>query len=1014
MQSAQQVSFAHFRLDLANEQLWRGNKPVSLRRQTFAVLRYLVEHAGQVVSKAALLDALWPGVYVTDMAPMICIRELRKALGDDARVPQFIETVHRRGYRFIASLTTKPVTSSQYSVISSYSSPPTPSTQYPAPTLVGREAELAQLHSWLEKALRGERQLVFVTGEPGIGKTTLIEAFLQSLASRVQRLESENQKPLLWRARTLDPSPQPLTPSPWVGRGQCVEHYGASEPYLPVLEALGRLGRGPDGEHLIAVLRQYAPTWLVHLPALVSPAEREQLQREVQGATPQRMLREMAEALEALTAERPLLLVLEDLHWSDVSTLDLLSVVARRTEKARLFIIGSYRPAEVLGKGHPLRTVTQELHLHTQCEELRLGLLSEEDVAVYLRKRLSVGAHSRASFQRLATLLHRRTDGNPLFLVSVVEDLVTQGALVQDNENWALQEEGATIERSVPENIRQLVARQGERLSRVTQHILEAGSVAGMEFSAAAVAAALAWDVADIEEQCAALAGRQQFLRPTGIADWPDGTRAARYGFLHALYQQLWHERVSVSQLQRWQVRIGERKEAAYGERTREIATELAVHFEQGRDYRRAVQYLHLAGENATRRSANREAISLLTKGLELLQALPDTPERAQQELTLHVTLGVPLQAIRSYASPEVIATYTRVRELCQQVGENHQLFPVLFGLRRFHQVRGEILPAHELGEQLLGLAQREHDPALLVEAYWALGSTLFLLGEFSTAQAHLAQDLTLYDAQRHHSHVFLYGIEPGISSLCNVSWVLWHLGYPDHALQKSEAARTRAQELSHPFSLAAARVLAAMTHQLRQDRALTREWAEAAITLAREQGFSVWLGLGSVLQGWAQAEQGQGEEGISQIRHGLATRQAIGAGIFRSYALALLAEAYGKVGQAGEGLTVLTEALAVVDKTGERFYKAELYRLCGELTLAQSRVQRLASGVQENQKAKGKRQKKLSVVSSQLSVPNPQPLAPNTQHLVWLNRHGGFHHAQEDSPRWHRRPQTRRSVRVL
>jgi hypothetical protein len=281
---------------------------------------------------------------VTDMAPMICIRELRKALGDDARVPQFIETVHRRGYRFIAPLTAKPVSSSQYPVVSRKSA--TRGSQrapenWPLTTpLVGRDAELAQLHRWLDKALRGERQVVFVTGEAGIGKTTLVEAFLSRVRSH-EAFGVQNATP-----RTLNPE-LPI-PSPWLGRGQSVEHYGASEPYLPVLEALGRLGRGPDGVHLIAVLRQYAPTWLVHLPALVSLAEREQLQREVQGATPQRMLREMAEALEALTAERPLLLVWEDLHWSDVSTLDLLSVVARRTERARLFIIGSYRPAEVL------------------------------------------------------------------------------------------------------------------------------------------------------------------------------------------------------------------------------------------------------------------------------------------------------------------------------------------------------------------------------------------------------------------------------------------------------------------------------------------------------------------------------------------------------------------------------------------------------------------------------------------------------------------------------------------
>jgi predicted ATPase len=290
-------------------------------------------------------------------------------------------------------------------------------------------------------------------------------------------------------------------------------------------------------------------------------------------------------------------------------------------------------------------------------------------------------------------------------------------------------------------------------------------------------------------------------------------------------------------------------------------------------------------------------------------------------------------------ASPEVHATYTRARELCQQVGETRQLFPVLWGLLAFHNVGGEFLVARELGEQLLGLAQREHDPALLTVVYWAVGSIFFHLGEFGAAQAHLAQGLTLYDAQRHSSRVFPYGVEPGVFGLSYAAWVLWHLGYPDQARQKSEAARTLAHERSYPYSLAVARVFAALAHQLRRDSALTHEWAEAGITLAREHGFPNWVGEGAVLQGWALAEQGQSAEGISQIRQGLATKQAVGAGILQSYHLALLAEAYGKAGQVEEGLAALAEALTVVDKNGERFYEAELYRLKGELTL-QSKVQ--------------------------------------------------------------------------
>jgi tetratricopeptide (TPR) repeat protein len=291
--------------------------------------------------------------------------------------------------------------------------------------------------------------------------------------------------------------------------------------------------------------------------------------------------------------------------------------------------------------------------------------------------------------------------------------------------------------------------------------------------------------------------------------------------------------------------------EALYSANLEDHYSELAHHYTRSGNTEKAVEYLHLTGQQAVQRSANVEAITHLSTALELLNTLPDTYERAQQELTLHLTLGVPLQVTRSFSSPEVGATYTRARELCQQVGETRQLFPVLFRLRTFHFVRGEFLMARELGEQLLGLAQKAQGPTLLMVAYRSLGSTLFHLGEFGAAQAHLAQSLTLYDAQRHHFHVSLYGIEPGIFGLSYTAWDLWHLGYPDQALQKSKAACTLAQGLSHPFSVAAAWVYAAMLHQLRQERHLTHEWAEAGITLAREQGIPVWLEQFSF--GWDQ-----------------------------------------------------------------------------------------------------------------------------------------------------------------
>jgi len=337
------ILFPPFRLDVRNEQLWRGDDLLPLRPKPFAVLAYLAAHPDRLVTAAELRKAVWPQTYVGEGLLRMYIREVRQVLGDEAEQPRFIETVPRRGYRFLPDVV---------------NTQPGSSPKIQAPNLVGREADLAQLHGWSLKALRGTRQVVFVTGEPGIGKTTLVDAFLFGVQSAPPRPPN---------------SELASTPAPWIARGQCIEHYGAGEAYLPVLEALGQFCRQPGGEHVIAFLSRYAPTWLVQMPALVSDSELEALQRRVQGATRERMLREMAEAVEALTAEHPLVLVVEDLHWSDYSTLDLLALLAQRRGPARLFLLGTYRPADVIRSGHRLRAMKQELQVHGQCEELPLG-----------------------------------------------------------------------------------------------------------------------------------------------------------------------------------------------------------------------------------------------------------------------------------------------------------------------------------------------------------------------------------------------------------------------------------------------------------------------------------------------------------------------------------------------------------------------------------------------------------------------------------------------------------------
>jgi predicted ATPase len=377
--------------------------------------------------------------------------------------------------------------------------------------------------------------------------------------------------------------------------------------------------------------------------------------------------------------------------------------------------------------------------------------------------------------------------------------------------------------------------------------------------------------------------------------------------------------------------------------------SDLAHHYSRSGNTQKAVDYLQLAGQQALQRSAHVEAVSHLTTALELLQTRPDTPTRARQELLLQITLGPALMAIKGYAAPDVEQAYTRARDLCQQMQDTPQLFQALWGLWYFYFARAEHKTAHELAEQLLTLAQSVQDPTLLLEAHYTLGATLLTLGEMTQARRSLEQSSALYDPRQHHSLAFIYGEQdPGVICQADIAWILWFLGYPDQALQKSYQALTLARELSHPHSLVFALCWAATLRQYRREGQVAQERAEAVMTLSTEQGFPFWLVSGTVLQGWALAQQGQGEEGIAQIRQGLAVYRATGGELGQPYRLALLAEAYGTVGQAEEGLGVLTEALATVDRTGERYYEAELYRLKGELTLAQPEVQSLKSQVEE------------------------------------------------------------------
>jgi DNA-binding winged helix-turn-helix (wHTH) protein/tetratricopeptide (TPR) repeat protein len=576
MEAGRRLTFGDFYLDLTSERLWYRDEVAALTPKAFVVLRRLVEDRGQLVSKEELLRAGWAKTHVSEGVLKVVILEIRRALGDDPAAPTFIETVPRRGYRFIGPR------ARQAEV---------PAAVDPRGALVGRDGLLAQLADRLASALAGHRQLVFLSGEAGIGKTTAIDAFLARAA---------------------------FEPDLVIARGACLEHYGAAEPYLPVLEALGRLLREPGAERVIRVLQTHAPTWLLQLPWLEHRDDRESSRGHPLGVTNERMLREMAEALEALSAVTPVLLVLEDLHWSDHSTLDLLAMLGRRQESARLLLVGSYRPVDAIVAGHPLRALIQEMRVRRQCEDIALAFLREPHIAAYLAQRF--GGHAFPT--ELARAVHQRTDGNPLFMVRVVDELVALRVLESEDDRWRLRRPLEEIARAVPDSLRALVEKQIDRLQPEARRLLEAASVLGTEFTIGSVAAALDLDPLVVEDRCDELVRQGQFLSASALWVRSDGTQVARYRFTHSLYPHAIAERVPAGFRLRLHQRVGEWLERAYGAQVTAIAGPLAWHFEEAGDHRRAIRYFVLAAENAAGRFAYRDAIRVLEQARSLVHHL--------------------------------------------------------------------------------------------------------------------------------------------------------------------------------------------------------------------------------------------------------------------------------------------------------------------------------------------------------------------------------------------------------
>lgn len=915
-------------VDQGNAQAVVGTQRLHLTPRSFAVLVCLVDRAGQLVTKSQLHRLVWRGAEVSDGALVVCVRELRKALGDDARVPRYIETVHRRGYRYVGP------------ALAEASSADVIECAAVMPEVIGRDAELARLHACYQTACTGKAQMVFVAGEPGIGKTTLINAFLAvlqagpSVAATVADDRSGHTP--VRTTRLSVPALAHRTAKPRIARGQCIELYGATEAYLPILEALDRVCRNRDGVCVIDVLEREAPGWLAHLTGLTAGARFDALLRRSHGTTQARMLRELAVALEQLSAERPFVLVLEDLHWSDRSTIDALSMLARRRERARLLVICTYRPSDMRSGNLPLCALRDELLALTHCQEIAPANWGNAEIRQYLARWSMAGtAVPCAVAANAVELLHERTGGNPLFVTAMIDEFETRGVLTRDALGWHI---NATLNpiHTIPLSIRQLLTRQGKRLPAAARALLEAASVAGFEFSAAAAAAALELQTFDVERHCDALAAQGQFLRRAGIAIWPDGTLAARYAFVHALHQEIWYEQLTPTVLQTYHRRIGLRKEAGFGARASEIAGELAAHFIDGRDLPRAIDYLCLAGASAAQRSAHNEAVRLLTAGLDLVKGLPRDDALDRRELHIQNTLGPVLMAARGYGAPEVEQTYAQARKLSFRVGEKSQTFKALYGQWTYSVVRPRHRVALGIAHRLLVLSRQLDGPHWRIEAHWALGCSHFLLGEIRLGNHEFALAAKRYRAAQAHALAYEFGHDPAVSTLSFGAVSSWMLGRLDQAVSDAQEALRIAEQLGHPFSHVYALTFGAWIRLLEGEYTESARLAQAGLEHSQIYGVPQFRAMCSIFLGAAQIFLGAGTPDVlATISDHIADYQRGGAESICPHFLTLYAQACATMGMPAAGLIAIDEGLAMLERNEERWCEAELYRVRAMLTLS-------------------------------------------------------------------------------
>lgn len=889
-----EIRFPPYRLDLDAERLLHGNRSVQLRPKTFAVLRYLVERPGVLVTKDALLQAVWPGVFVTESTLTKSIREIRLALGDDAHKPKFLETVHRRGFRFLGSAATREAWR--------------PAGWAPPVHPVGREHQLEELSGAFARAAEGSRQVVFLTGEAGIGKTTVLGAFVSSLTVPAARGDL------------------------WLGSGLCARRQGAHEPYMPVLEAVANLARGPGGDVVAALLRHHAPSWLVQLPWLTESAELEARRADLVGTTVERMLRMFLHFAGELANRAPLVLAFEDLHWADTGTLDLVAALAQRTEHLRLLLIGTYRPAEAIAHASPLEPLRRELGARRRCISVPLDPWPRASVERYLAER-----YGDAVPTALAHLLCEHTDGHPLYLVTALHHLEGLGLICATPGGLAVSGEMEAIAQAIPKSLRELVETLVTSMRPEEVETLEAASIIGVDFELPILSAALTVPESEAEAVCERLVRSQRFLRgPTEHAKSSVGTLMSCYTFRHGLYQRVFYGRIPLARRRALHRRVGQALEEAARMRGGGAGAEIAAHFERGGDRVRAIHHLLSAARCAAARFADRDVADCLRRALELLAEEPDSATRRRQEVAMRCQLASAMVALGGYFGDEAQRDLTRACQLAADEADAIQVFRLRYVMLMACIGRGDGPRAEELSTQLerdardLGI-EAAGQVAAFSRSYVAVYS-----GQYEAAEA-LATVRRL-DPQALTG--FFYGANPVVIAGGADGSRLWLTGRADQAAAVVVGNVARARTMLPRLNLTLALLHAALIHVWRGECTVASAFVDEGRAIAEEFGYAMWHAAYVGVGGMVAARQGDLDLAAEALEGAMQALRNTSHAVIVPMFLAELADVDRQGERFSEGLTHADAGLALLRSQMDFTTSAELWRVKGDLLLASGRPQ--------------------------------------------------------------------------